>query len=146
MNMSGNISMKHLLIFLSVIGLTGCSLSTDVPVEGEEVSVNEGSQKSLSSENTLSPTPTEPIQSSLGDGIEVDPQSIRLSSQDAFDIISQAKHNCKKVVSTVVKSDSTIATCDNGESYRVLIVTKPKHMPLAISCSALKETGIEGGC
>ena len=146
MNMFGNASVKHLLVLCSVVGLAGCSLETDAPTETEKTISYQDSSTALTKEPDLPAEPAEKLKSPLGDGLEVDAKSTQLSTNDSFKIISEAGHDCGKVVTTVVKSDLTIATCDNGESYRVFLMTKPKQMPIAIKCSAMVELGIEGGC
>jgi uncharacterized lipoprotein YmbA len=69
-----------------------------------------------------------------------------LSKQESHDIITDAGHSCDAVIAVKSGSDSTIATCADGERYRVLIIAQPTGQNVAMKCSAMEELGVKGGC
>jgi uncharacterized lipoprotein YmbA len=69
-----------------------------------------------------------------------------LSKQESHDIITEAGHSCDAITAVKGGVDSTIATCADGERYRVLIIAQPTRQNVAMKCSAMEELGIAGGC
>ena len=78
--------------------------------------------------------------------LKVDAESTTFSIARSQKIILDAGHTCSTVTKVEAKADSTIATCKNGETYRVVKLTEPKDMEVAMKCSAMKELDIDGGC
>jgi hypothetical protein len=73
-------------------------------------------------------------------------KSKSLSAEESQKIISEAGHSCDAVKAVKSNSDSTIATCSDGERYRVLIIAQPTRQNVAMKCSAMEKLGIKDGC
>jgi hypothetical protein len=67
-------------------------------------------------------------------------------TQRALAVISEAGHSCYRVVSAFqVRDDSVVATCDDGERYRIGRL-RSGGQEFALKCSAMTELGMENAC
>jgi hypothetical protein len=72
-----------------------------------------------------------------------DPVPTQNSAGAALSIIQDAGHNCSSVIAVRHLQDSALATCDDGEEYRISRVNVGgKTTTLAMKCSAVEAAGV----
>ena len=130
---------KALVFFgTCLFGLTACNSHEQDAPQNTAMDLSANEQGNELANETATAQPTSQAGPSAAD--PVDPNN---SNQSALSIIKDAGHVCSSVVSVQHLSDSSMATCDDGEKYRLIrVTTDGKASNLAMKCSAMEARGM----